>query len=204
MYVGFVQPRGKTLNMMRHNLALEFHRRLKENPRRVALVVDGTKYDYERLGSFAGSVAAWLRAAAGPKKEFRVGILAARSLDAIGGILGTVWAGFTYVPFNVKTPPDRLIALLKRVPLDAVIIDGSGAACVTEAVRGYLPDKVLAPSGPLEIPGLTMSDSSALNPRAGRYARLPAVHIRHDGPSQGRDHNGRECGGLPSRHQQLL
>ena len=152
--------------MMRHNLALEFHRRLKENPRRVALVVDGTKYDYQSLGSFAGSVAAWLRAAAGPKKEFRVGILAARSLEAIGGILGTVWAGFTYVPFNVKTPPDRLIALLKRVPLDAMIIDGSGAACVTEAVRGYLPDKVLAPSGPLEIPGLTMSDSSALNLRA--------------------------------------
>lgn len=146
-----------------HNLALEFYGKLQENPRRIALVVDGVTYDYQRLGSFAGGVAAWLRAAAGPKKEFRVGILAARSLEAIGGILGTVWAGHTYVPFNIKTPQDRLVTLLKRVPLDALIVDKNGAACITEAMRDYLPKNVLAPRGSIGIQGLSISDVEALS-----------------------------------------
>ncbi|MDD4857277.1 MAG: amino acid adenylation domain-containing protein [Candidatus Krumholzibacteria bacterium] len=148
---------------MEHNLALEFYQKLQEDPRRTALVVDGTPYDYEQLGSFAGKVAAWLRAAAGPKNEFRVGILAARSLEAVGGILGTVWAGHTYVPFNIKTPEDRLVTLLKRVPLDALIIDKNGAACITKAMRDFLPKKVLAPCGSIEIEELSISKASELN-----------------------------------------
>jgi amino acid adenylation domain-containing protein len=148
--------------MIGHNLALDFYGRLQENPARIALVVDGVTYDYERLGCFAGRVAAWLRIAAGSKTEFRVGILAARSLEAIGGILGTVWAGHTYVPFNTKTPEDRLITLLKRVPLDAVIIDKDGAACITEAMRDFLPKRVLSPCDSIRIDGLSISDASTL------------------------------------------
>ncbi|HEY2745631.1 MAG TPA: hypothetical protein VGL86_13445, partial [Polyangia bacterium] len=69
--------------MPTHNLALEFARWRRVAPERVALVVDGVAYDYRALGDFAGRVAAWLRPLGAPERELVVGILAARSLDAL-------------------------------------------------------------------------------------------------------------------------
>ena len=139
-----------------HNLALEFARMRAAAPERVALVVDGARHDYRALGDFAGRVAAWLRPlGAGDRdaarRELVVGILAARSVDAIGGILGTLWAGATYVPLSTKLPEDRLVTLLERVPLDALIVDGNGAASLSPRVRALLPRAVLAPSVELDV-----------------------------------------------------
>ncbi|HEY1587276.1 MAG TPA: amino acid adenylation domain-containing protein, partial [Polyangia bacterium] len=104
------------------------------------------QYDYRALGDFAGRVAAWLRTLGAPGRELVVGVLAARSLDALGGILGTLWAGATYVPLSTKLPDERLATLLARVPLDAVIVDGNGMASLTPRVRSLLPGAMLSPS----------------------------------------------------------
>src|SRR4051812_16211978 len=102
-------------------------------PERTALVVGDETYSYERFATIAGRVATWLRgcvrthgqggarAAAegtvngnrGPTGP-RVGVLAARSIETYAGIVGTAWAGGTYVPLNPKQPAARLSCAIER------------------------------------------------------------------------------------------
>ena len=70
-------------------------------------------------------------AAAGP----RVGILAARSIETYAGIVGTAWAGGTYVPLNPKTPAARLSYVIERGRLDALIVDVRGVERLAELGR---------------------------------------------------------------------
>jgi non-ribosomal peptide synthetase component F len=46
-----------------------------------------------------------------------VGILAYRTFETYAGILGTAWAGGTYVPLNPKQPAARLESILRRAGL---------------------------------------------------------------------------------------
>jgi amino acid adenylation domain-containing protein len=127
--------------VMTENLALPLYRHSLERPEALALSVAGGDLSYGALAALSRRIAGTLQPLA---RTHRVGILASRSLAACAGILGTAWAGATYVPLSLKLPETRLVALLKALDLDALIVDGRGFSLLTPAVLAAGPDAILA------------------------------------------------------------
>jgi amino acid adenylation domain-containing protein len=102
-------------------------------PERLALAADGVELTYAALVARAGRLAAAL-GARGIRRGSRVGILGSRSLVAVEAVLGTAWAGATYVPLGLAWPEARLAAVLAQLDLDAVIADGRGVELLTPSL----------------------------------------------------------------------
>lgn len=123
------------------NLAQSVHEHASRNPSQLALSVGGVDFSYRALADSAGRVSGWLGSAS------RVGILAARSLDAYLGILGTCWAGGAYVPLSPRLPPERLMKLLEITALDALVVDSQGLKLLAKGGAAFSPRRVLFPTG---------------------------------------------------------
>jgi len=128
------------------NCAFSVHRHATERPDQIALVVDGASYSYGELDSFAGKVAAWLQAGE-PEKAWgtRVGVLTSRTLDTYAGILGTCWAGASYVPINAKLPAGRLANIIAGAKLEALIVDETGVKRLEQLTSDLIPRRILGP-----------------------------------------------------------
>ena len=124
------------------NLASGFHRQMLAGPERPALWIEGVAFTYAELGDCAARIAGWLNAA-GIGRESRVGVLASRSKLAYAGILGSCWSGATYVPLHPRHPEARLIDLVRRGELSALIVDPSGASALSEALLEVAPRHLL-------------------------------------------------------------
>lgn len=127
-----------------YNLALSFARRARSHPGDLALVVGGEAFSY---GDLSEKVSALAAALAPLRRSGRIGVLGTRSLEAYLGILGACWAGFAYVPLNLKWPAERLVALMRLLDLDALVCDANGAALLGAEVLAAAPDLVVAPDG---------------------------------------------------------
>jgi amino acid adenylation domain-containing protein len=104
---------------MSSNLALPFYEQALRDPHRPALVVNRRSWTYAELAERAGRVGAWLCDTVAPGA--RVGLLASRSFEAYEALLGTCFAGCTFVPLSPDQPEERLAALVRRAQLDALI-----------------------------------------------------------------------------------
>ena len=122
------------------NLADGIHRFSRTNPQSLALSVGDRKISYEALATMGRRIANWLirRRVAG-----RVGVLAGRSSGAFAGVVGTFWAGETYVPFGLSWPEERLHAALAMTRLDALIVDADGARALSPALLRHCPTSIL-------------------------------------------------------------
>lgn len=160
---------------MNFNLAVPFHEQARQQPEAPALVVEGASWSYGELASLASRVAAWLGRTEG-RASGRVGILAARSLEAYVGVLGTLWAGQAYVPVNPHTPEDRLLRIFQMAELDALVVDQAGMDLLSERALASAPRRILA--------GRDVRPSQAAAHAAGiqinSFANLPEAEI--DGP----------------------
>lgn len=106
--------------------------------------VDDQEYTYREVLETVRKIADWLTDSGKSAPRF-VAILASRSWEACSGILGTAWAGAAYIPLNLSLPADALVALLKRLDLDALIADSTGLQKLTGDVIAHCPQKVLIP-----------------------------------------------------------
>jgi len=127
---------------MSDNLARHLYLSSVEQPRRLALSVGGCAISYGALARFGRVIAGWLLAAGGGRAG-RVGVLAGRSVGAYAGVVGSCWAGATYVPLGLNWPAERLIATLALVRLDALIIDAEAALLLTPQVLDACPKAIL-------------------------------------------------------------
>ncbi|KPF66591.1 hypothetical protein IP69_14590 [Bosea sp. AAP35] len=123
---------------------MAFARRARIYPQDPALVVAGKSCSY---GDLADQVSQLAAALVPIRRSGRIGVLGTRSLEAYVGILGACWAGFAYVPLNLKWPPERLAALMRLLELDALVCDANGAALLSPDVLAAAPDLVIAPAG---------------------------------------------------------
>lgn len=123
------------------SLAGRFSECIQAMPEAPALWLDGRTFSYSELGDLTRRVAGWLEQE-GVEAGSRVGILAGRGVTALTGILGTCWAGCTWVPLNPAHPLDRMNNLLGRAELDALIVDEAGASLLTGLEP---PSRVLGP-----------------------------------------------------------
>jgi amino acid adenylation domain-containing protein len=133
-----------------YNLAKPFSNTSRRYPDRIALCVDGRKLTYAETLKEVVRIVHWMRACGTPPK--RVGILAARGLEAYVGILASAWLGAAYVPIDIALPKLALIALLSRSGLDVLITDPAGSAKISESVLAACPPRVLVSRRDLPIP----------------------------------------------------
>ncbi len=112
-------------------------------PDRPAVLADDGQRGYAELAADAAALAGALLTA-GPGEAAasgaggRVGLLLDHGIAAVTGILGTLYAGRTYVPLDPSYPPDRL----------AYMLDHSGAdVLLTTGPRRALADRLVAEAG---------------------------------------------------------
>ncbi|MBU4235226.1 MAG: amino acid adenylation domain-containing protein [Proteobacteria bacterium] len=138
------------------NIANAVYRQSLRDPARLAIAFEGLEISYGELADRARRIAATLVQSPGwgAGEDFlpRVGILASRSIDACTGLLGTSWAGGTYIPIGLKSPEDRLITILDQCQLSALICDAQGAKLLTERVLALCPPLVLMPEPRRHLP----------------------------------------------------
>jgi len=110
----------------------------------------------------------------------RCGILGSRSIEACVAILGTAWAGGTYVPISLKYPEQRLIELLDMLDLDALIVDRAGFKLLSDAVRAHCPDLLLVPAdAPGEFATEAAGARDAPEPRLPEPALVSEDHLAY-------------------------
>jgi D-alanine--poly(phosphoribitol) ligase subunit 1 len=129
---------------MNFNLAYGFYESSLRFPDKIALSIGTRELSYSKLREFVQPIADWLRRNT-PVAAPRVAILASRSLSTYAGILGTCWAGGTYVPISTKLPEDRLIQLLGRIRAEALIVDPDSLPLLSQRVHSHCPRLILAP-----------------------------------------------------------
>jgi D-alanine--poly(phosphoribitol) ligase subunit 1 len=153
------------IDPMNHNLAHGFYESSLRFPGNLALSVGGCEFSYSQLRKLAQPVASWLRSNTVDPAP-RVGILASRSLATYTGILGTCWAGGTYVPISTKLPQSRVIQLLERVQAEALIVDSQSIAALSERLLTCCPRLILAPD--LETSSAMLADNGKSVTLAGK------------------------------------
>jgi amino acid adenylation domain-containing protein len=124
-----------------YNLAKPFSDSARQSPGQIALCVDGRQLTYAETLQEAARIIDWMRNSATPPK--RVGILAARGIEAYLGILSSAWIGAAYVPIDIALPELALVALLKRSGLDMLIADRAGSAKISESILASCPLRTL-------------------------------------------------------------
>lgn len=126
------------------NLAYGFYESSLRHPSNLAVAAGEQRVTYSALRELVQSVAGWLRQNT-VEPAPRVGILASRSLATYTGILGTCWAGGTYVPISTKLPEDRLIQVLDQIRAEVLILDAEGRAALSKRVVNHCPRLILLP-----------------------------------------------------------
>jgi D-alanine--poly(phosphoribitol) ligase subunit 1 len=134
---------------VKFNLAAAVHRYSSETPDAPAVACQGVELSYADLASRASALAAALKRSQAWRhqdgRQPRVVILASRSIDACVAVLGASWAGATYIPISLKVPEERLISLLSRCRISALIADLQGVRLLTERVMPACPPLVMLP-----------------------------------------------------------
>jgi amino acid adenylation domain-containing protein len=125
------------------NPACAVYRRALAEPGAEALVCAGQRLGYGDLAGRASRLAALLPARAPGQAQPRIGILASRSIGACVGALGAAWSGAAYVPLGLKQPAERLLALIERCGLSAIVTDDAGARLLDARLLQHCPETIV-------------------------------------------------------------
>lgn len=123
-----------------YNFCNAFYKSASKTPKNIAIISAGQTYNYGEIWQKASQLAAFI---APRLKSRRVGILASRSVTAYIGILGAAAGGATYVPLSLKLPEERLIILLEKLELDALVVDLHGAKLMSDLVLEKAPALII-------------------------------------------------------------
>ncbi len=135
---------------MQYNLAHPFYESSLAHPENLALAVGDAQFTYKALREQVQPIASWLGTHSHSNAP-RIGILASRTPETYLGILGTSWAGGTYIPLSPKYPEERLLQHFERIALDALIVDSNGLPLLTDRVLSRGPRNILAPGIPVSL-----------------------------------------------------
>lgn len=151
------------------NLASSILHHSLATPDAPAVVSHGQSLSYAALAHRAAHLAHCLQTAGigrlADGQLPRVGILASRSVGACTALIGTAWAGATYIPIGLKVPEERILTLLSLCKLSALIVDDEGARLLSERVLEACPPTVIC-----------LGQRPAVNtPQAAKLIELPVL-----------------------------
>ncbi|KKR45713.1 MAG: Iturin A synthetase C [Parcubacteria group bacterium GW2011_GWB1_40_14] len=123
---------------MRYLLHDVFTKTVESSPELVAITTEqGKSLTYRELNSTVNRYANYLRSI--KPKEIRekpfVGILSAVNQESIAAVIGTLKAGYTYVPLDEYSPSERLAKILDNTKLEVIIIDPKWKETHAELLR---------------------------------------------------------------------
>jgi D-alanine--poly(phosphoribitol) ligase subunit 1 len=98
------------------NLAHLFHAQQAE---RIALVIDDTSYSYEEITGHVTKLARYMQ----ENNIHKIGIFAARSLEAYVAVLAAQWIGAAFIPLNTAFPEERLKKIIAQISPDVIVVD---------------------------------------------------------------------------------
>jgi amino acid adenylation domain-containing protein len=109
---------------------------------RTAVWTDEASLTYRELAELACGIAHTLIDSGLADGTHRCGVLGSRGLADYAGLLGASLARCTYVPLNLRHPPQRLAAVIADAALDAIVVSRSGLEAARELLsatpRGLL------------------------------------------------------------------
>jgi D-alanine--poly(phosphoribitol) ligase subunit 1 len=140
-------------------LADLFRRSAKAHAQRPAVWVDGETMSYGELLQLAARIARGLKYAGYADGTARVAILGNRGLIDFASILGALLARCTYVPLNVRHPPQRLAQIMREADAQTLVVDRNHLAharhlldATPQHVLVLLPDTIAAPDWATTMP----------------------------------------------------
>lgn len=132
----------------------------------IALSCQGKAITYGLLNQKSLQIAALLHSRGIQKQN--IGILTQRTISAYTGILGTLYAGCSYVPLNPKHPISRLASMIKVARISTLIFDESENIDLPELLKlaggvnwVLLPEKDIENVMPLPEPILSGANDLA-------------------------------------------
>jgi len=135
-----------------NTLAALFRHSATRHAERPALWVEGAAVSYGELHDLATRIAHGLSDAGFAHGSARCAILGNRGLIDFAGILGAILSRCTYVPLNVRHPPQRLAQIMHEAEAQALVVDqhhldqARGLLdAVSQPLLVLLPDTIAAP-----------------------------------------------------------
>lgn len=159
-----------------YNIAASFFRSVHVHADRLFYSDSGRDATYGEMGETVARLASFLAADGRPG---RIGILATRSFETYAGILAAGLAGAPYVPLSLKWPEERVIALLRVLELDALVVDVNGASLLTPAVLDAAPDRIVIADAAREVRARAGQRITRLGAIGSEPMREPA-HVEAD------------------------
>lgn len=158
---------GGEVLVTNYNIAASFSEVATRSPDLLAVSAAGHDVSYGELAQMAARLAAHFGPGA---RGGRIGILATRSIEAYAGILAAGWCGATYVPLNLKWPPQRLIELMRLLDLTALVADAHGAALLT-------PDVIAAAPATIVVADAATAVAAPVGTRVTRIGEVDAAPL---------------------------
>src|SRR5207237_3273154 len=100
-----------------------FLRSSEQFPTRAAVDVGGQEVTYDKLASFAKRLAATIQANSVPGAVPLTAVFGYRSETVYTAVLGSLMAGYGYVPLNRTFPIDRTRLMLEKSMCRVVVVD---------------------------------------------------------------------------------
>jgi bacitracin synthase 3 len=100
----------------------------RRTPGNIAVVHNGVELTYEAFDARASHLAAMLRRDFGVATGDRVGVMMARSDQAIVALYGVMKAGAAYVPINPRHPWDTVRYMIENAGISVLIVDAESVA----------------------------------------------------------------------------
>ncbi len=144
-------------------LAAAFEQQVRTNPAGIAAVADGVTISYADLNRRANQIAHLLRSiGVGPGQA--AGVLIARGIDYLAGVLGVAKAGGMFMPLDPGYPAERLRYMVDDSQIEVLLTCGSSFASLA---RSDLPSTLheivlLNPQVDMPRPGIRLHPPAAL------------------------------------------
>jgi amino acid adenylation domain-containing protein len=160
-----------------------FERAVRNAPDAVAVVCEEDRLTFAELDARANQLARHLRAR-GVGPEVRVGLLTARSVEMIVGLLGILKAGGAYLPMDPGQPRERLALLLADSGAVVVVTQGELLAALPPGpwrpVCLDLDAEGIAGESPLGLPATARPENLAyVIYTSGSTGRPKGVGVEH-------------------------
>ena len=168
-------PQGLTL----HGLIAD---QAQRTPDAIAVIHDGVELSYEALSARANHLAAVLRRDFRVATGDRVGVMMARSADAIVALYGVMKAGAAYVPINPRHPWDTVRYMLENAGITVLIVDSESIAAASNFAGGLLVVDIELRGAPTAVAPpayATENDLAYVIYTSGSTGRPKGVAVEH-------------------------
>src|SRR5437588_7102709 len=114
-----------------------FLRSSEQFPTRAAVDVGGQEVTYDKLASFAKRLAATIQANSVPGAVPLTAVFGYRSETVYAAVLGSLMAGYGYVPLNRTFPIDRTRLMLEKSMCRSLVVDEESESQLSELLSGF-------------------------------------------------------------------